>query len=104
MPVTRAIAPNGWTVEAAGDLLVMSLSSRRALEPKSTARLVRDITEARRSGFEVALVCSDRVNLEYLRRTHFHRFVDVLPTRSAAFRYFPSKSLPSVHAGTPEAA
>ena len=79
-----------WHVEARGCGLVLRLEEGLDLDPAALARLTRDIQDVRAAGFAVALACAPGKALEALRAIRFHRFVDVLPTRDAAWRWLAS--------------
>ncbi|MEM1177958.1 MAG: hypothetical protein AAGM22_06425 [Acidobacteriota bacterium] len=89
-----------WTVEAKGKHLFFSVLSSRRLGARRLAHLASEIEEARGAGFEVALNCAPGAALESLRKVHFHRFVEVLPTRDAARRW----AFGAEHAGAQRAA
>ena len=76
-----------WDVEASGLGLVVRLEGGRDLGPAALARLAAEIEEVRFAGFEIALACGPGQTLEALRGIRFHRFVDVLPSRDAAWRW-----------------
>ncbi|MEM8997252.1 MAG: hypothetical protein AAGF23_20890 [Acidobacteriota bacterium] len=88
LPANPTPAPaQRWAVEARGHHIVYSLPPSLRLGARRLAQLAADIEGARREGFEAVLACAPGPALESLRKVHFHRFVEVLPSPAAARRW-----------------
>ncbi|MEO1083383.1 MAG: hypothetical protein AAFY88_04005 [Acidobacteriota bacterium] len=86
-PAPTPASTRRWAVEASGRHMVFSLPPSRPLGARLLAQLADDIDGVRREGFEAVLSCAPGPALESLRKVHFHRFVDVFPSRNAARRW-----------------
>ncbi|MDA8018975.1 MAG: hypothetical protein MPN21_16155 [Thermoanaerobaculia bacterium] len=94
----QRVGKNGedvWSTESRDGTCVVTVPSSLRLGPELLARLVREIEEVRRIGHGVALACAAGRALETLRKVNFHRFVDILPSRSAALRFARKPALPA---------